>query len=144
LGSFSPEEVLRVQVSSVLLILEQQYKILELLSGILEELRSLEYSKHSSVVGGNGSQPEAPKYVGMDFLYFRELIMRELGVEPDEDTLETLAELAGNPGRLERAIVYTQRIMREHELESPMGFLIAKLRSWRQQDSQKQRRREVR
>jgi hypothetical protein len=127
LSQFAPEELQRVQVATLLLV--------------LEELRSLRSSKGSSRVGSDGSEPEGPKYVGIDFLYFRELIMQELGVGTDDDTLETLAGLAGDPGRLERAIVYTRRVMQERGLESPIGFLIAKLRSWRQQDDQKRQRR---
>jgi hypothetical protein len=133
LGQFSPEELQRLQVATLLLILERQYMI-------LEEFKRLRWeSTPSRSDGGGAGYRERVRrngsVEGFDATYFRELIARELGEEPDEETLGTLAALAGEPGRLERAIASTRRYLDQHAVEKPLGFLVAKLRSWREADS---------
>lgn len=138
LGQFSPEELQRLQVATLLLILERQYLI-------LEEFKRLRWeSKSSRSEGGVAGYRETMRrngsVDGFDATYFRELIAQELGEEPDEETLGTLAALAGEPGRLERAIASTRRYLDQHAVEKPLGFLVAKLRSWREEDGKRYRR----
>lgn len=137
LGQFAPEELQRLQVATLLLILERQY-------AILEELKRLRWEgkAHRSESGPkfqrNGGQSRSSEAEGFDATYFRERILRELGEEPDDQTLEVLLALAGEPGRLDRAITSTKRYVEQHQVAKPLGFLVAKLRSWREEDRSRQ------
>lgn len=134
LGQFSPEELQRVQVATLLLILERQYAILEELKRLRWEGKVHRREKFQR----NGGQSRSSEVEGFDATYFRERILRELGEEPDDQTLEVLLALAGEPGRLDRAITSTKRYVEQHQVAKPLGFLVAKLRSWREEDRSRQ------
>jgi ribosomal protein S9 len=121
LREYAPEELQRLQVATLLLILERQERI----------LAALQERGNAGAVGEAG---------GFDASYFRALIAQELGEEPNEETLSALAALAGDPGRLERAIASTRRYLEQNQVDKPIGFLMAKLRSWREQDIRRSRR----
>ena len=134
LGQFAPEELQRLQVATLLLILERQYAILEELKRLRWEGKEHRREKFQR----NGGQSRSSEVEGFDATYFRERILRELGEEPDDQTLELLLSLAGEPGRLDRAITSTKRYLEQHQVAKPLGFLVAKLRSWREQDRSRQ------
>lgn len=135
-GQFAPEELQRLQVATLLLILERQYAILEELKHLRREGKTLR-SESGPKFQRNGGQSRSSE--GFDATYFRERILRELGEEPDDQTLEVLLALAGEPGRLDRAITSTKRYLEQHQVEKPLGFLVAKLRTWREEDRSRQR-----
>ena len=115
LARFSPEELQRLQVGILLLILDR-----------LQQL-------------GVQDAPQA-KSGGFDGTYFRELIASELGEEPDDQTLQVLAALAGDPSRLERAVLSCKRYLENHPVDKPLGLLVSKLRAWREEDGNRRRR----
>ena len=126
LGQFSPEELQRLQVAVLLLILERQYLILEKIQNLAQPA--------GTTIARDGVVE------GFDVTYFRGLIAQELGEEPDEETMAILAKLAQEPGRLERAIASTRRYLEREDVAKPLGLLISKLRSWQQEDRERAKR----
>jgi hypothetical protein len=128
LSQFTTEELQRVQLAAVLLLLESQQRLLERVDLILEELKLRSSDEEDHDAGSDG-------FVGgFDPLYFYNLIEHYLGEKPDNETLVRLFELAGHPGRLERAVMATHKSMEKKPLESPLGYLIVKLRRWREEN----------
>jgi hypothetical protein len=127
LSQFTPEELQRLETAALLLMLER-------LNQMVTELQRLSLSEVAPLAKSNGVSG------GFDVVYFRGRILQELGIEPDDDTLERVAQLAGDPSRLERAIIATRKYLDYAQVENPLGVLINKLRRWQEMDSANGRR----
>jgi len=125
LRQFTPEELQRLETAALLLMLERMHLMVERLGQMVTELSLSEVAPVAKSDGVSG---------GFDAVYFRGRILQELGVEPDDTTLERVAQLAGDPSRLERAIMATRKYLDYTEVESPLGVLINKLRRWQEMD----------
>jgi len=125
LSQFTPEELQRLETAALLLVLERMHLMVERLRQMVTELSLSEVAPVAKSDGVPG---------GFDAVYFRGRILQELGVEPDDTTLERVVRLAGDPSRLERAIMATRKYLDYTEVGNPLGVLVNKLRRWQEMD----------